>query len=173
VSDACEFTRRIEIGRLPRETAVYDIAATAVERAALMRRFDLVALDQLEATVRIERLPGGFIRLSARLKAALVQPCVVTLDPVSSRIDEAFTVLYGPPAEVGDVVLDGAAEPIEPLEGEVIDIGEAVAQQLSLALDPFPRSAGALPSSDDLSGTGIVAESPFAVLAKLRKNQDS
>jgi hypothetical protein len=82
-------------------------------------------------------------------------------------------VLYGPPAEVGDVVLDGAAEPIEPLEGEVIDIGEAVAQQLSLALDPFPRSAGALPSSDDLSGTGIVAESPFAVLAKLRKNQDS
>lgn len=170
MSDRAEFVRQIEVGRLAREGAVYDIAATEAERAALMRRFDLVALERLEAQVRIERLAGGYIRVFATLKAAVVQACVVTLDPVSSEIDEAFTLLYGPQAEVAEVVLDGEAEPVEPLAGEVIDIGEAVAQQLSLALDPFPRRAGASLSSTAVSSARPDTASPFAVLAKLRKS---
>lgn len=164
-----EFTRRIETGRLLRGTAVYNIAATEAERAALMRRLDLAGLGRLEAQVRIESLAGGFIRLSAHLTAEVVQACVVTLDPVASTIDEAFALLYGPSAETSELVLDGETEPIEPLEGEVIDIGEAVAQQLSLALDPFPRRAGA---SRHLSGAERAAESPFAVLASRQKITD-
>jgi hypothetical protein len=34
-------------------------------------------------------------------------------------------------------------EVAEPFEGDAIDIGEAVAQQLALALDPYPRAPGA------------------------------
>jgi len=73
-----------------------------------------------------------------------VQSCVVTLDPVGGAVSEEFTLLYGPPeteAEAGETVEDEIA--FEPLVGNAIDVGEAVAQQFSLALPPFPRSPDA------------------------------
>jgi hypothetical protein len=59
-----------------------------------------------------------------------------------------------------------------PLEGEKIDIGEAVAQSLSLALDPYPRVADA---DARLKALGVMSEEdagPFAALAALRKSAD-
>jgi uncharacterized metal-binding protein YceD (DUF177 family) len=88
---------------------------------------------------------------------------------VLAGIAENFTVIYGPVEESSEIVLDGDAEPVEPLDDGMIDIGEAVAQQLSLALDPFPRAPGAtLEQEADLSDHSP-RESPFAALAKLRK----
>jgi hypothetical protein len=49
-------------------------------------------------------------------------------------------LLYGSTDDVDEVVIVGDVDIIESLEGGRIDIGEAVAQQLSLALDPFPRT---------------------------------
>jgi uncharacterized metal-binding protein YceD (DUF177 family) len=164
---APEFTRPVDVDRLPSGEGVYDLAATPAERAALARRFDLLALDRLEAQVRLTRLPGGLLRLSGALSADLVQACVVTLEPVRGRIDDQFTLLFRPGVEEGEkaVVLSGAAELVEPLPGGVLDIGEAVAQQLSLALDPYPRAPGAAAASP-----GEALASPFAALAKWRKN---
>lgn len=163
---APEFTRPVDISRLPGER-VYDLAATPVERAALARRFDLLALDRLEAQVRLTPLAGGLLRLSASLSAEVVQACVVTLEPVRSHIDDEFGVLYRAGAEAGEmsVVLSGADEVVEPLPGDILDIGEAVAQQLSLALDPYPRAPGAAAAS-----SGEALASPFAMLAKWKKN---
>ncbi len=163
---APELTRPVDISRLPGER-VYDLAATPVECAALARRFDLLALDRLEAQVRLTPLAGGLLRLSASLSAEVVQGCVVTLEPVRSRIDDEFSVLYRAGAEAGEtsVVLSGADEVVEPLPGDTLDIGEAVAQQLSLALDPYPRAPGAAAAS-----SGEALASPFAVLAKWKKN---
>ena len=164
---AAEFTRPVDIGRLPAGKAVYELAATPAERDALARRFDLLALDRLEAEVRLERLAGGLLRLSAALRADVVQACVITLEPVRDRIDESFPVLYRAGAESGEtaVVLSGASELVEPLPGDILDIGEAVAQQLSLTLDPYPRSPGAVAAAPE---EGRI--SPFAALAKWKKN---
>ena len=137
---APEFARAVELPRAIGRLTIHAVAADAAERAALARRFSLLSLDRLEAEVRLERLEGGVVRLTASFAAEAVQECVVTLEPVPARIAEDFTVLYGA-AEAGrDIVLDSEAEPVEPLEGGRIDIGEAVAQQLSLSLDPFPRA---------------------------------
>ncbi len=164
---AAEFARPVDVNRLPSGEGVYDLAATAAERAALARRFDLLALDRLEAQVRLTLLAGGLLRLSAALSADLVQACVVTLEPVLGHIDDQFTLLYRPGAGDGEkaVVLSGAAELVEPLPGGVLDIGEAVAQQLSLVLDPFPRAPGAAAESP-----AEALASPFAALAKWKKN---
>lgn len=166
-SGAPEFTRPVDVGRLPSGGAIYDLTATPGERAALAERFDLLGLDRLEAEVRLERLTGGLLRLSAALKADVVQACVVTLEPVRDGIDESFTVLYRAGAEAGEtaVVLNGASELVEPLPSDILDIGEAVAQQLSLALDPFPRAPGAIAAPPE---EGRV--SPFAALAKWKEN---
>ncbi len=139
----------------------------------MAKRFDLPVLDRLEARVQLAPVAGGFYRLTATLEAELAQSCAVTLEPVPSKIEESFSLLYGVLADEKEVVLDGAAETVEPLEDGFIDIGEAVAQQLSLALDPFLRAPGAEAGNEISSGDEPPLDSPFAVLAKLRKPQQS
>ena len=141
----------------------------AEERTALVRRFGLLTLERLEAEVTLTPLAGGFYRLAATMEAELSQACTVTLEPVASRIAERFALVYGPVEEGSDILIDAEAELVEPLEGGMIDIGEAVAQQLSLALDPFPRAPGAAAEAETLSAGDTGRESPFAALAKLQK----
>lgn len=138
-----EFSRRVELVRLGALEAVYPITTTTPEREALARRFDLISLDRLEAEIRLQRLPGGMVRVSGRLLADVVQACVISLEPVASAIDQEFTVLYGS-AEAGkSIMVDLEADEAEPFDGDAIDIGEAAAQQLALVLDPYPRAPGA------------------------------
>lgn len=168
----------VSVARLPADGARYEIVANAAERAALARRFDLVALDRLEADIRLRAVAGG-IRLEARLEAAVVQECVVLLENFLSEVTEEFSLLYRADEEEREVELS-PEEDIEILSGEEIDIGEAVAQQLSLVLDPHPRApdleareADAREAGADASppsGPGEAAErvNPFAKLAALR-----
>jgi uncharacterized metal-binding protein YceD (DUF177 family) len=138
-----EFSRRVEIARLGALEAIYPISADAEERPALARRFDLLSLDRLEAEIRLQRLAGGMVRLSGWLGADVVQACVVSLEPVASTLDRDFTVLYGSTESGKTVMVDLETDEAEPFDGDAIDIGEAVAQQLALALDPYPRASGA------------------------------
>jgi uncharacterized metal-binding protein YceD (DUF177 family) len=120
------------------------IAATEAERAALARRFGLLSLDRLCATVELARRGPDMVLLCAAVGAEFVQSCVVTLDPVGGAVSEQFKLLYGPPEmeeEAGGNIEDEIA--FEPMLANAIDIGEAVAQQFSLSLPPFPRSPDA------------------------------
>jgi uncharacterized metal-binding protein YceD (DUF177 family) len=167
--DLPEFSRRIDGLRLSPSGEQYEISAKPEERAALAKRFDLLALDRLEAKVKLTPMAGGYYRLAAEFAADLTQACAITAEPVPAHVAESFTLIYGPVEESSEIVLDGDAEPVEPLDDGLIDIGEAVAQQLSLSLDPFPRAPGAaLEEEADLSDRNP-RESPFAPLAKLRK----
>jgi uncharacterized metal-binding protein YceD (DUF177 family) len=169
MNDIPEFSRRIDGLRLAPQGEQFEISAKPEERAALAKRFDLLALDRLEAKVKLAPMAGGYYRLAADFEAELTQACAITSEPVPARIAESFTLTYGPVDESSEIVLDGDTEPVEPLDDGMIDIGEAVAQQLSLALDPFPRAPGAsLEEEADLSDHAP-RESPFAALAKLRK----
>jgi uncharacterized metal-binding protein YceD (DUF177 family) len=165
-----EFARPVAIDALAPDVVV-DIAATPDECALLARRLGLLALARLEARVRLKPLGGGLLRLEMELAADVVQACVVTLEPVASRVSDRATLLYAEAArETTKVVLDGEAELIEPLDGDVLDIGEAVAQQLSLALDPYPRAGDAgmtVPSAGDDGEK----HSPFAALAGWKKKR--
>jgi uncharacterized metal-binding protein YceD (DUF177 family) len=134
-----EFSRPIDVTRLGAGEAVYDITANQTERVALAKRFDLVSLEKLAARVTLRRLPAGLVRLTASLSADLVQTDVVTLEPVPARVDDDFTLLFGYNPDDA-AALDPEAELVEPLVNGQIDIGEAVAQQLSLAMDPYPRA---------------------------------
>jgi hypothetical protein len=163
-----EFSRPVSVSRLL-PGGRFAIEASEGERAALARRFGLQAIGRLVAEAGLTRLAGAAVRLDATLEADVVQSCVVTLDPVPARVADEFTVVYTPdldPAE--QVELTAEEEDVERLEGDTIDIGEAVAQQLSLALDPYPHAPGAaLP--DEATGAGDPAEHPFAALAKLKR----
>lgn len=175
-SSQAELARPVDLSRLGDGEAVHRVVASAPERAALARRFDLPAIDALSAEVRLRRVRGGAaIRLSGRLSARVVQSCVVTLEPVPADIAETFSILFADRQERPETVMigDEADEDWpEPLPEGPLDIGEVVAQQLSLALDPYPRAPGAAAEAA-WQNAGGGRESPFAPLAVLKGGKGS
>jgi uncharacterized metal-binding protein YceD (DUF177 family) len=158
---APEFSRLVDVGQLAGETR-RSIVANEAERRALAIRFGLLGLERLEADVSVTPVARG-IRLDAVLTAEVTQECVVTLEPVQSRIEERFSLVYG---EAPEEVLEAEEEVVEPLPGAALDIGEAVAQQLSLALDPYPRAPSAVLPVE--TAPDDPADHPFAALARLK-----
>ncbi len=166
-----EFSRLIRLGPEPREV---ELAASAAERAALAERFGILGIDALEARLRLQPEPGGSIRARGRLQARVSQSCVVTLDPVDQVVDAPLDLRI---LEEGAVPADDDPESPDEIEsaGGLVDLGEAVAEQLSLALDPYPRAPGAVVPELDGAEPPPPAEeapqrpNPFAKLAKLRE----
>jgi uncharacterized metal-binding protein YceD (DUF177 family) len=128
------------------EARTFAIEANEPERAALARRFGLLALDSLTATGRIEVFRRGRrARLTATLKAEATQSCVVSLAPVPARVEDTFSVTYDREAKPDALELEfdvNAEDPPDPLPEKGIDVGEAVAEHLGLALEPYPRAPG-------------------------------
>jgi uncharacterized metal-binding protein YceD (DUF177 family) len=168
-----EFSRIVPLAQLGSEPFRQEIAASEAEREALARRFDLLALDRLAAEVELVRQGTDSILLRASFEAAFVQSCVLTLEPVDGAMAANFTLRYGPPeAETPGPETQESSEDepaFEPLVGDVIDIGEAVAQEFSLALPSFPRSPGAALEIDETPPDG----GPFAALSRLADRQES
>jgi uncharacterized metal-binding protein YceD (DUF177 family) len=162
---APEFSRPVLLARVGAEGFRQAIAATEAERAALARRFDLLALDRLSAAVELVRRGKEMFFLRAAFDAEFVQSCVVTLDPVTGAVSEEFSLLLGPPEVEGEAAgTVGDEVAFEPIVGDRIDIGEAVAQEFALALPPFPRS----PAAEAESEPPTPDESrPFATLSRL------
>jgi uncharacterized metal-binding protein YceD (DUF177 family) len=178
-SDAPEFSRPVAADTISSNPQHREIVAEAAEREALGRRFGLLSLAKLTAVLDLQRQAGEVIHVCGHLSADAVQRCVVSLVPVPAHIETDFEVSYGGAAAQGD---EGDIDPVgidapEPLVEGRIDLGEAVAQQLAIALDPYPRAPGASLDPDGFSvgpndGTGAGGgKQPFAALAALKKRQ--
>ena len=163
-----EFSRRVPLDTIGGEGRTVTVEADAAERAALAARFALVALDALTATVVLVARADG-IEARGRLHASVVQACVITGDPVPARIDQSFALRFVDPALAvvpeEDFELDEAACDVVAHDGGAIDLGEAVAQTLGLALDPFPRASN-VPGEEQVWRAGPDA-GPFAALKGL------
>ncbi|MGE5539839.1 MAG: YceD family protein [Gemmatimonas sp.] len=171
-----ELSRRIVLATVPEEGETFRLDASAEERAALAKRFDLVDLPALRAEgVLTVSDHGRRARLEGRMRAEVVQSCVVTLEPVPAVIDEPFTLLYSADTDsAASVAVDlDVEDPPEPILGGAVDVGEAVAETLGLSLDPYPRAPGAAleagPADEGAAGAENRRESPFAALQKLVK----
>ena len=150
-----------------------DLIADEAERTGMAKRLGLMSLDRVEAHVTLARTED-IVRAEGRLVAALDQSCVVTGDPVAAYVDEPFAILFmpEPPPSAPDAEIELGESDCDIVfyDGAMIDLGTAIADTLALSLDPYPRSAGAEAA---LREAGVLTEeqaSPFAVLAKLKKN---
>lgn len=154
-----EFSRRYTLDSIGSAPRAVTIEADAAERAALTKRFDLIALDALTADAVLTAVAGG-VEARGTIHGVLSQPCVVTSDPVPATIDEPFALRFiaDVPPGVGDdedgLELSDADCDVLPLEGGAIDLGEAAAQTLGLALDPFPRSPDSLKGEERVWKSG-------------------
>ena len=144
-----------------------DYAADEAERAVVAERLDLLGLERLEAALTL-RSEGNKVRAEGRLRASVTQACVASGEPVRAIIDEKIALLFMPePAGTPDEELELSAEDLDVIfhDGREIDLGTAIADELSLALDPYPRSAKA---EDALKEAGVLSEEqagPVAALA--------
>jgi uncharacterized metal-binding protein YceD (DUF177 family) len=148
-----EFSRRLAIDPWPGAGIEVDVTADAAERAALARRFNLVEVRSLRGHGRLERGQDSMeLILRGRLEADVVQACVVSLEPVPAKlrkpVERRYRAERAPTGQdrfqpIGALDLDDDEAEVEPVVGREIDLGEAFAEALGLALDPYPRAADA------------------------------
>jgi uncharacterized metal-binding protein YceD (DUF177 family) len=165
---APEFSRILPLGRIPPAGREEALRATPEECAALARRFGIEAVTSLEARLVLRPEPGGGVVVTGTLAAGVVQACVVSLEPVAQTVrEEVLLRLLAPGEEPSE---DPEAPDEIPIEGDAVDLGEAMAEQLALALDPYPRAPEArLPGEGEAEGA---ARGPFAALAALRGRRE-
>lgn len=156
-----EFSRPVRLGPEPRELA---LAATAAECAALAARFGILAVHALEASLRLAPEPGGAVRARGELRAEVEQVCVVSLDPVRQAVRAPLDLRI---LAEGERPADDDPESPDEIEsrGGQVDLGEAVAEQLALALDPYPRAPGAALPPIAEPPAPAARPNPFALLA--------
>jgi len=176
-----EIERMIDLDRMGPSGAALEIVASDSERTALVKRFGFLGLPAFSARVTVDRRPGGQVVVEGRLRGRIVQACILTLDPVAQDLDETFRIVFKQDLaeerdpESGEALIAAHADAPEPLSGNMLDVGEIVAEQLSLAADPYPRRPGAKledvmpkPRPSGRAGRGEQRRHPFAGLAALR-----
>lgn len=151
------------------------------ERAALARRFDLVALHGFKGTVHVKPWRRHGLVMEGQFEADLVQSCIATLEPLEAHLSESFNLHFLPldmierdaaAAAKREIVVDVESEdPPEAIEGGRLDVGEVMAEQLSVAIDPYPKKPGAVFIPEEPSDDEAVEfrPNPFASLEKLKK----
>jgi uncharacterized metal-binding protein YceD (DUF177 family) len=164
-----DFTHRLPLDRI-RGGERIDLVAGEAECDAIAKRLGLLSIDRLEAHAVLER-NGDQVRATGRIKSALAQSCVASGEPVPERIDEAFELLFmAEPSGKPDDEVELGARDLDIIfhDGAGIELGAAIADTLTLAIDPYPRG----PNADEaLKAAGVLSEEqagPFAALAKLK-----
>jgi uncharacterized metal-binding protein YceD (DUF177 family) len=175
VTTESRFSRPVKVDALPREGLRQSLQATPAERAALAKRYGLVAIAALNASFLVKRA-GREVRVSGAVHAEVTQTCVVTLEPFPVALDEPVDVRFAPRteerpearAEIETLSLD-AEDPPDPIVDGKIDLGALAAEFLALGLDPYPRTPGAefTPPPEPAP-----PQSPFVALAEMAKRKD-
>ena len=147
------------------------LVASEAECAALAVRFAIPAVKRLEATLDVYA-EGEVIHARGRMEADIVQTCAVSGDDLPMRIDDVITLRFvHPRAYQPDEEVELAEDELDEIEyeGTSFDLGEAVAQSLALAIDPFAVG----PEAERVRAEVLAAQEPsgpFAALAKLKRD---
>ena len=154
-----EFSRPERLDTIGERDRSVTFAATPEERRKLAARFAILSVDLLEAHFTIRRVTSGIVA-KGHVTAKVVQACSVTDEPLTATIDEPvalrFVDNFG--AVDGEIELSDDALDTVPIDGGAVDLGEAAAETLALALDPFPRGPNAAAT---LRAAGVISEDEY------------
>lgn len=169
-----ELNRNIDIGDIKEHSEIkLEIIATEAECIALAKRFDILAVEKLTAIVKATMKAGDIYRIKGDIQASVVQACGVTLAPCPEIVKETFeeTLTTNPNKVAHEDETDADIEkPVDVIEGNLINVGEVVAQWLALSLNPFPRSDAPVFEyvEDSATAEGKQTHNPFQALAALK-----
>ena len=155
------------------------------QRASMSKRLDLDFIEFVKADVTLKRRKGNnVVHVMGRMKAKVQPVCVVTQEPFDLMLDETLegwfvdkesAVSFAEVKRERDVVkmlgeieiTDEQSDP-EPMVNGMIDLGEFVTQNLSLALPAYPRQDGAehelITEEAQLNDKSPLRKNPFEAL---------
>lgn len=161
-----EFSRMVGLDRIGPKGLDVTVEASAAELAALAERMQLPAVLSLRCGFHLIREGRDKVLVRGGLHARVTQTCVVSLEDFDTDVDEVFQVRFVPAGQESEDDDPDADDEI-PFEGNAIDLGEAAAEQLALALDPYPRMPGVELPEAAAEPEPEARPNPFAVLKKL------
>ncbi|APX90890.1 hypothetical protein BV394_01105 [Brevirhabdus pacifica] len=153
----------------------FNLQPAAADLPPLAEELGISAVEGLSFSGTLQAKGKSEWVLKGRLKARVVQPCVVTTEPVTTAIDEEVTRRFLP--DLPDEGAEGEVEmpEDETLEvlGRFIDPGQVMREALALALPLYPRRKGAALGEAVFAQPGVEpltdeALRPFAGLSDLR-----
>ncbi|HSM94399.1 MAG TPA: hypothetical protein VLT91_00045 [Rhizomicrobium sp.] len=174
MSKSAPFEHVFDLSDLSAAGAEVTIDLKQEQRAKLAAWLDVESVEKFTGVVALRKLAMNRFRYEARLLCDLTQPSVVTLEPLQTHIAESFSrelhVAHRLRREVaGDEELALAAgddDAPEEIESSKFDLAGPLLEELSLALDPYPRAPGEAFRPPELPDDK--PESPFAVLKRLK-----
>ena len=161
----------INVAQIPDGGLHREIEADERARAAMAQSAGLREIASARAAFDLSHRSGHRVHVAGRVQARVGQTCVVTLEPIENVIDEEVDLIFAPADEVAPQIDDDdgvstTAEPPEPIENGMIDLGRLATDAVFLAIDPYPRKEGvafepqvAAPNPED---------HPFAALKALQ-----
>jgi hypothetical protein len=176
--DTPKIAQPVAVARLSGRTEVaIHIEPDAAQNAAIAAYLGLDAVRKFRLKGTLRPVAARDWELSAALGATVVQPCAVTLAPVTTRIDERVhrrfvTDWHEPEGEEVEMPDDVDSEPL----GAQIDIATVALEALALAVPDFPRAEGVALGESGVMRAAPEGETPldddavkpFAALAQLR-----
>lgn len=171
--DALPFSVPYDLHKLSDAGAEVDVSASDDQRKWLAEWAGVDEVSSFAARVALNRPAPNRFTYQAALTAEITQSCVVTLEPVHSRLSIEISRslhLSKMPSRTGisqDDRLGGADEGPEEIDSPLYDLASPLLEEFALAIDPYPRAAGVVfersPSERDQP------ENPFKVLKSLKR----
>ncbi len=169
-SDA-SFSRPFDLASLPDRGSEETIEVPAPAREAIATLFEVDGIDKITARLRLSRVSSNEYLVEGPFEATILQTCIVTLAPLRSHVAGEVsrryrTVPQSRARKHSDLEIVEGDDEIDTLKGSWLDLAAPVLEELSLAIDPYPRADGA-----EFKGppdTLPPEENPFAVLQKLK-----
>jgi uncharacterized metal-binding protein YceD (DUF177 family) len=172
------FEATVRIDRLPAGGRDLKVSLDEETRKRVAEVMKITAVDSFKAELTIAPMRGG-LRALGRLTAEIVQPSIVSYEPVGQAIDEVVDRIFLPqsqatkPTPGSEVFIDLEDDEFpDHIDGPEVDLSALLLETLALAIDPYPRRPG-----ESLESLGIdlgnSASGPFAALEKLKKTTDS
>ncbi len=172
-----ELSRLVKPRALPAGPMV--VKASEAERAALAERFGVTSIPALTATVEFGT-KDDVVLANGTLTATIEQPCAVTREDLTYDVEEPLALHFVPAGSLPDYAPDEEieldSEDLDEIEydGETFDLGEAIAQTLALAIDPYregpdadeARRKAGIESDEEQAPSGPLAEALAALKGK-------
>jgi uncharacterized metal-binding protein YceD (DUF177 family) len=167
----------IRLDSMPTAGRDVDITVEREGREAIAAQLEVTAVDRLQVKLHAVRFRGG-IRVTGQLKALVVQPSVVSLEPVIEDLLEPIDRIFLPGGEKSyagqadaEIFVDLEGDDLpDHFEGNEADLSDLIVETLALAIDPYPRLEG---ESIGLAGDEDEEDdSPFAGLKVLKVDKD-
>jgi uncharacterized metal-binding protein YceD (DUF177 family) len=167
--------RLLHLARLNRASDTdFLLEPDAAERAEIAAAVGATTVRKLRLAGTLEAQGKYDWHLRAKLGVTVIQPCVVTLEPVTTRIDVDVVRSYldNMPEPEGDDFEMPEDDTVEPLPHQ-LDLATLMVEALALAIPDYPRAEGVALGKAIYTAPGVAPMTdedtkPLAGLAALR-----